>query len=269
MKKLITLCITLLFAFSINAQNYSLHFDGSNDYVDCGSNSSLDIGSTFTLEFWINPSTLTSNDGIISKRDDYSSGNYDWYLFYGSTGLQFNYNTGSSAAEIFSSYPNPSIDEWTHIAIVRDGSSWTLYVNGVSYATATNSATFLTGDKVRLGVLDGSALTSYLFDGYLDEVRFWSVARSIGDIRANMFEEIDNTTSGLEAYYKMSNGSGTTLTDNDNSATNTGTISGATWATSGAFSGSRNCLDFDGTNDFVNCGNDASLNLGTAYTMEL
>jgi len=70
------------------------------------------------------------------------------------------------------------------------------------------------------------------FDGVIDEVRIWNTARTQSDITANM-NELTGNKSGLVAYYKMSNGSGTTLSDNSGNNHN-GTISGATWVTSTA-----------------------------------
>src|SRR3990167_5402647 len=60
-------------------------------------------------------------------------------------------------------------------------------------------------------------------------------------------------TNGLVSHYKLDETSGTTATDS--AGTNTGTINGAT-PTTGKI---NNALSFDGTNDYVNAGNPASL----------
>ncbi|SVD89836.1 uncharacterized protein METZ01_LOCUS442690, partial [marine metagenome] len=60
-------------------------------------------------------------------------------------------------------------------------------------------------------------------DGYLDEVRIWSVARTAAQIADNIHVLLDGDETGLEAYYKMSDGSGTTVTDNSDNS-NTGTM---------------------------------------------
>ena len=48
-----------------------------------------------------------------------------------------------------------------------------------------------------------------------------------------MFKELNGNENGLIAYYKMTEGSGTTVTDNSSNSNN-GTISGASWVTSNA-----------------------------------
>ena len=73
------------------------------------------------------------------------------------------------------------------------------------------------------------------FISQIDEVRIWDDARTQSEIRANMHAELSGSESNLVAYYKMSNGSGTSLTDNSSNS-NTGTLTnmdGSTdWVTS-------------------------------------
>src|SRR4029078_1962989 len=71
------------------------------------------------------------------------------------------------------------------------------------------------------------------------------------------------TTPGLVAAYSFDAGTGTTLADNSGLA-NTGTISGASWAT-GKNGGA---LAFDGVNDWVTVPDTASLDLSTGMTIE-
>ena len=69
---------------------------------------------------------------------------------------------------------------------------------------------------------------------------------------------------GLVAAYGFNEGTGTTVTDASGNGNN-GTISGATWTTSGKYG---NALVFNGTSALVTINNSASLQLGTAMTLE-
>ena len=69
---------------------------------------------------------------------------------------------------------------------------------------------------------------------------------------------------GLVAAYGFNEGSGTTVTDASGNGNN-GTIGGATWTTSGKYG---NALVFNGTSALVTINNSASLQLGTAMTLE-
>lgn len=83
MKKLL-LSLILLGFLSVHAQN-TLDFDGSNDYVDCGNDTSLQIaGKQITLEAWIYATAWKTNayDGnVICK--EYNTSNYGYMLRVG------------------------------------------------------------------------------------------------------------------------------------------------------------------------------------------
>src|SRR5258706_12246606 len=70
--------------------------------------------------------------------------------------------------------------------------------------------------------------------------------------------------AGLVAAYAFNEGAGTTVTDISGNG-NTGTISGATWTTSGKFG---NALLFDGSSARVTVPNATSLRLTTGMTLE-
>jgi chitodextrinase len=71
-------------------------------------------------------------------------------------------------------------------------------------------------------------------------------------------------TSGLVAAYSFNEGSGTTVADGSGKG-NSGTISGATWTTSGKYGSG---LTFNGTSARVSINNSASLQLTTGMTLE-
>ena len=120
-----------------------------------------------------------------------------------------------------------------------------------------------------IGMAPWYNLNEKFFKGYMDEIRIWNVVRTEAEIKANMYKELSGSETNLVTYYKMSNGSGTTLTDNQADGTNNGTINGAAWKTSGAFTGSRQALQFDGVDDYVDCtANDAALANFDNLTME-
>ena len=60
-------------------------------------------------------------------------------------------------------------------------------------------------------------------DGKIDELRIWNDARTVTEIKSNIFKELDGNEANLTAYYKMSDGSGTSLTDNSSNSY-TGTL---------------------------------------------
>ena len=73
-----------------------------------------------------------------------------------------------------------------------------------------------------------------------------------------------SAASGLVAAYGFDEGSGTTVTDRSGSGNN-GSISNATWSTSGEFGGA---LQFNGSNALVTIPDAASLHLSAGMTLE-
>ena len=75
--------------------------------------------------------------------------------------------------------------------------------------------------------------TGYLA-GIIDDVRFWNDVRTEAEIKENMHKDLAGDEADLRAYYKMSNGTGTSLTDNSSNS-NTGTLTNmnnSDWVTS-------------------------------------
>ena len=92
MRKLLLLLITSL-AFM---QDYSLEFDGVNDYINCGS-SLFDISDTFTYELYVKPDKEIDIPAVLHQGDyNYSGGNQNYIIFpelaYNGTGLSIGNN---------------------------------------------------------------------------------------------------------------------------------------------------------------------------------
>ncbi len=81
----------------------------------------------------------------------------------------------------------------------------------------------------------------------VDEFRIWSVARTVDEIRSTMYKELSGGETGLQVYYKMSNGENTTVSDNKTSGTTHATlVNGPLWKASGCFANPTQAIDFDG-----------------------
>ena len=71
----------------------------------------------------------------------------------------------------------PAINTWHHIALVKSGTTFTLYVNGASAGSSTTT-NYITGVP---SLYIGSGATGSNFQGYIDEVRITKgIARYTG-----------------------------------------------------------------------------------------
>ena len=122
-----------------------VRFDGSGDFLTIGDTATTEFGSgDFTIELWYfgtdtdQYATLTSKGAGV-----FSSGNWSLMMNHSVTGdialYVANYSTG--APMLITGDVNVTDGQWNHIALVRNGNNWNLYVNGVSKASRTSSIT--------------------------------------------------------------------------------------------------------------------------------
>ncbi len=157
----------------------SLLLDGSNDYLSIGGaewNSNLNSGD-FTVEFWIRFDTVGSGEQRIITNYNGNNGwgvalwsggggtdYFDGYWYDGSW-RYMQYNIGGS-----SRYTTPSINTWYHVAFVRNGNDWGLYLNGTAESTRTVSGSIISSSLGSLEV-GRQHQGNYFVDGYMDDLR--------------------------------------------------------------------------------------------------
>ena len=156
----------------------SLLLDGSNDYLSIGGsewNSNLNSGD-FTVEFWIRFNTVGtayiienyngSNGWGVALWSGGGGTNYLDGFWYDGGWKYIQYGVGGS-----SQYTTPSADTWYHVAFVRNGNDWALYLNGTAEGTRTGLSGSITSSSN--GSLDIGRRFSdtYFVDGYIDDLR--------------------------------------------------------------------------------------------------
>ena len=104
--------------------------------------------------------------------------------------------------------------EWAHIALVHGGGVLSAYKNGAFVASVASGASAQgAGQTLQIGGVINNATKNWTFEGEVDEVQIWNLARTSTEILQDYNRSLTGTETGLAAYYRMSNGSGTILTD--------------------------------------------------------
>lgn len=128
--------------------------------------------NSFCIEFWVYFNSVAAGQRVAGG-DTLAGGNNNWAIFTTSAG-RLDYYLGSdsvsgtwgvAAGQLIG---NISTGQWYHVALVRNGTSFTGYLNGVAGASVTSSAALRT--NATNGPRFGTQGTSY-FNGYVDEVR--------------------------------------------------------------------------------------------------
>lgn len=149
------------------------YFDGTGDYLAIADNANLELSnSDFTIECWINVPATSNFEAIVAKNGNTTG---SWSLFFNpnaSGNLQFwsfDYNSfGSQMIDVTGVTIRDNL--WHHIALVRNGSSWVIYVDGISRGTQTSSITIANGTQpVWIG--NDPQNTTWFIKGYISNFR--------------------------------------------------------------------------------------------------
>jgi len=240
MKNLTTIITAIFLLTSITtAQNYSLSFDGNDDYVNVGNTSSLTISGDITVSAWVYFDDFnTTLPNVISKITDGSNVSYGIEKKSQQDKLSFWIGDGTDFVDAISGVL--SATTWYHVVGTNDGTNSKIYINGALAGTAAQgNPAGPTGD-LKIGLCSTQSQSYRYWDGLIDEVAIWNDALTADEITAlyNSGNGLDassnsgnySSSSNLQGYWKFNEGSGTTLTDQTSNGNN-GTISGATWST--------------------------------------
>lgn len=169
----------------------ALEFDGADDYVDCGSDKSLNPTTAITVVAWVKSTSqpYSAYWSVVSKYNAYILGPPD-----PKTQMCFIIHDG--AWQYGSCYTPKDVTAWHHFAGTYDqkAKEKNLYVNGVLEDTTSPSGTISpdTG-PLHLGHREGVALGQDHYKGLIDEVAIFDVVLSkdeINDIMKTGFNRI-------------------------------------------------------------------------------
>jgi len=213
----------------IDSLGKSLEFDGSDDYVNCGNDSSLQIADNqITLEAWIYATAFKNNfwEGCVITKDqnDAAASDCGYMIRIGSSG-QVNFNIGNNGwNEVTTPANTLSENTWHHVAATYNGSMMRIYVDGQLIASRIKVLTIGNAVSQPLVIGDSPQWPGRVFQGKIDEVRVWNVHRTQKQIRRTMGDTLNASyysgpDSGLVGYWRFDEGSGQTafdLTPNNN-----------------------------------------------------
>ncbi|HSH20894.1 MAG TPA: LamG domain-containing protein [Draconibacterium sp.] len=204
----------ILFSFSIisvsNGQNYSLHIKNSEhsckeyNYFDIGDLSIT--GDKLTIEAIIR--TISNGECQFSPHHDVVSKHYDNtdvnYL------LRPGYATINTENGFYQTKPlTVTNNECHHIAMVYDGLFLRFYLDDFMDSVRATGNLITNNYNTLIGYTAGFNPNWYTqYFGYIDEVRFWNVARTKKQIKENAYTSIADPVNhdGLKAYFDFQTG---------------------------------------------------------------
>ncbi|NOR84865.1 hypothetical protein GQ473_02000, partial [archaeon] len=185
-------------------------FDGVDDSINCGNDSSLNFGSSsFTIESWIKSDTI--QDGKILYK---GNGTIDFingveYTLYGDGSDSISFYIWDGTNDAWADTSTTVFDgNWHHIVGVFDGTNVSIYLDGNLEDTmdATSVGNIDTSNNDLIIGSTNTYTLGNLWNGTLDEVRLWNRALSEEEINASYntrFYRLENNFTGLsDGTYK-------------------------------------------------------------------
>lgn len=181
----------------------------------------LAIPHDFTLEIWAQPDSLAGADQMLLTKEQAGVGQNQFrfgltggrlYFMMCDAALQGDMWTPDEGYALIS--PPLTAGVWTHAAVVKTGTAFILYVNGVKVSSYISPV-----DLVHTGAFPfeiASRVGGDGFSGVVDEIRVWNIARAATEIAADMGKTIPPTHpayGSLVAYYRLDDGSGAIASD--------------------------------------------------------
>jgi hypothetical protein len=251
----------------------ALLFDGVDDYVSIPSDPSLDLmTSNMTIEAWIKINNSSTDKGNIYEG------------LYGKPRLEIGLD--DSLRLVLRKADDSGVDsytgtsgkikreQWHHVAGVYDGSNVVLYVDGIIDKTIARTGDM--GGAAPVGYRIGGRTGSFL-KGRIDNVRVYNRALSADEIRQryNMTKgsvmnktktAIGSLQDGLVGHWTFDGPDMVSNVADVSGQGNNGTLVNFT-STTTVIGKLGQALEFDGVDDNVDVGNDASLDPTTEMSI--
>ncbi|RKZ90452.1 MAG: hypothetical protein DRQ43_11265, partial [Gammaproteobacteria bacterium] len=174
----------------------AIHFNG--DSADNNITfASTDLGDTFTISLWVNPTLTGANQTLVTNKDVTGTGGDGFKLITNDGGIiKFVTSNGSSADAAVTLAGVINFDQWNHVAVEvnRTAGMATIFHNGIDVTDPSNKSIF-TDFQVNSDWLIGNRVDdSDEFKGELDELRVETVTRSADWIKASYESQKDGAT---------------------------------------------------------------------------
>ncbi|MDD5354916.1 MAG: LamG domain-containing protein, partial [Candidatus Omnitrophica bacterium] len=161
--------------------NKCFYFDGVNDYINVGDNVSLQPSGEITIACWVNPTTISLTDAHIIFGDYGAS--LGPRLSIGMTvNAKFDFGIAIDGTNrVVTSAATAVAGTWYFLVGTYNGTTVTLYVNGVSVGTPITDVGVITDYAGNWNIGRENDNVRF-FGGHIDEPMFWNKALSASEI---------------------------------------------------------------------------------------
>ena len=181
----------------------SAEFNGSSDYIDVATLPLTEF-TNFTMAAWFY-TEATSQGTILGFGNSTTDTPISLIETRGGDNVRFSYRDDAGTLSVKDTGALTK-GVWNYITAIKEGNSFSIYLNGSLSSTSTTSTGAITFDTFTIGVLKRTALANY-FNGNLANVAIWNRALSSDEINSVMWKSYEGLTdseeNGLQAWYSL------------------------------------------------------------------
>ena len=150
----------------------SAYFNGTDDYLSIADSDDWNFGSgDFTIDCWLRISSIDSFTRACIFTQYVNASNYFEFYYYADYGLILYATSGGIAAfNVQGTTASFSLNTWYHVAAVRSGSTFRLFVNGTD-VTSSGGTDSDPSPNISAPVHVGLSQGAVYFHGHIDELR--------------------------------------------------------------------------------------------------
>ena len=154
---------------------HGAYFNGMSAYVNCERSSALNVGDQMTVMAWVHPLGAIGGDGqegILNNHDSTMDTGFTFYLdglrlamSFGDGGGGWPYSGISHSRELVPPH------QWTHVAVVRDGTRLSFYIDGELDSVHAVGGNGMAPGRNPVWIGGDTSIPGHAwFNGYIDEI---------------------------------------------------------------------------------------------------
>jgi len=164
--------------------NYSLNFDGTDDYIDLGTNPIISGSNPYSLSAWVKGGTMSAYGGVLGIGNGVS-GQLAWigWITTAQVGTSNSWGGGGYGLNIGSGITDKT--NWHHIILTSSGGptqTINVYIDGLLKQTTSASLNIASTSK-KIGVLDDNGTKNYWFSGQIDDARIYNYPLTAAQVK--------------------------------------------------------------------------------------
>ena len=148
------------------------NFSSGRFFVNNSSDTNLKVSDSFTMEMWINPSSLPQWQRLVVQQNPTQW----WSYHFAIEGSQIQLGLGTTTGHLGMAGGTVVAGQWQHIAATCDGTTASIYLNGVVVGAMSVAGRVESNTSASMGIGYSAVDGWHPYLGLMDELAIWDEA---------------------------------------------------------------------------------------------